>query len=642
MILNLPWLIGPSAEDREQLTRLTGMDGSEQIVALRRLVDRGWNESDLGSMGRKIRKALGSSVSSRVEVAQSAGCISFSLLIISSNTVNHLVDALCASALRAGILLDCRIVEYQEPETWIGGNRELLAADPPDATLLALDRSSVQLHQIPIGDSVRAEARVEAALDRVGRVAEQLIKITGRTVIVQTMAPDASDSQLSVDAWLPGSPRRLIGEFNLRLPLVARALSCAVLDSAAIASLVGLETWSAGRYWYVAKLPFSPVCIPLYAYRLVQLLAAMQGKSRRVLVLDLDDTLWGGVIGDDGIGGIELGAGSARGEAFLAIQRLVLQYKDRGIILCVASKNSEDVARAVFRQHPEMLIREPDIALFQINWQHKPLSIGAMADGLNLGLDTFVFVDDNPAERKEMRDALPSVAIPELPNDPSAWAAIIQAAAYFEQSSFSVEDRARTEYYKGNASRSIQASKIGDHEEFLKSLRMIITVEPFDVLGRSRITQLIAKSNQFNLTTKRYSEGEVNAFQFAPDVETLQIFLEDLFGANGMISVVICRRHDVIWEIDTWVMSCRVLGRGIEQAVLAILVKRARAAGARELRGQYISTAKNELVRDHYAKLGFAKIEELAAGNTVWRLVLSEFVPGDVPIEVRERADANA
>jgi FkbH-like protein len=634
---DLPWLVAPTAEDRERLAALSSVDGRELLAGLRALVDRNWNETSLGSIGRKLRKLIPSERSARDQFAQNSGCISLSLLIICSDTANHLVDALCASALRTGILLDCRTVEYQQPEAWLTANQERLASDPPDVTLLALSRSSLQLDKAVLGNSTSAESCVTAALERIANIAERLISSTRRMVVLQTLAPAASDAQLSVDAWLDGSPRRLLAEFNLRLPIIARQLSCAVFDLAAIANLVGLGRWSAGRFWHLAKMPFAPACVPLYAHRLVQLLAATQGKSRRVLVLDLDNTVWGGIIGDDGVGGIVLGKGSARGEAYLAIQQLAIQYRDRGVILCVASKNTEEIALEAFRLHPEMLLHEPDIALFQINWQDKPSNIGAMAEALGLGLDSFVFIDDNPAERKEVRDVLPQIAVPELPDDPSGWVEVIQAAAYFEQLSFSPEDRARTDYYQSNARRAVQAKKIGNHEEFLKSLQMIATVQPFDALGRARIAQLIAKSNQFNLTTRRYSESEIAALETDPQAHTLQVRLQDIFGDNGMISAVICRKGQSVWEIESWVMSCRVLGRGVEQAVLALLAQHAQSAGARELHGLYLPTAKNHLVRDHYLDLGFTKAKESAAGTT-WILSLEEYPGANVPIELRERA----
>lgn len=585
-------------------------------------------------MGAEFRKTLKANADLLTELARRTGCIPFRLVVLSSNTATHLTDAICASALRAGILLDCQVVEYQEPEVWIAAHSAQLAARPPDALLLALDRRSTQLHQLPLGNPLEVESAIAAALARIEKIVAQLHETGARNVVVQTLAPDAADSQLSMDAWLPGSPRRLLEEFNLRLALKVKDLSCSVFDVAALANLIGATQWSPGRYWYVAKLPFAPLCIPFYAYRLVQLLASMLGKSRRVLILDLDNTLWGGVIGDDGVNGLKLGAGSARGEAHLAIQRLALQYKDRGIILGVASKNTEEIALEAFRTHPEMLLKESDVTVFQINWAHKPESLTSMANILELGLESFVFVDDNPVERKQMRDALPQVAVPDLPEDPSNWVPILQAAGYFEQPSFSIEDRQRTEYYRGNALRTVQASKSSNHEDFLKSLRMVMTVQPFDELGRQRITQLIAKSNQFNLTTRRYSEPEVAAFEITPDIETLQIRLQDIFGDNGMISVLICRKHPQMWDIDTWIMSCRVLGRGVEQAVLGLLVERARRAGALKLCGTYIPSSKNQIVSEHYAKLGFTLSNSRPDGATEWQLDVAGFSAPTLPMEI--------
>lgn len=635
MIHDLPWLMRPTPADRAELGGITGTGGMKDVASLRAIADRGWNDGELRSIGRKLRKSLQSVEGDWRQHANKAGCTPFSLLIVSSRTVNHLTDALCAAALLSGILLSCRVVEYEEPESWLSGSEASLTTDPPDATLLAIDRKALHL-QATAGDVVSADECIQAALDRVHRIATETGRITGRAVIIETLAAEASDTQLSMDAWLPGAPRRLISEFNRRLADLARKTSNVIFDVAGIAELVGLSAWSAGRYWYVAKLPFAPAYIPLYAQRLLRLIGAMIGKSRRVLVLDLDNTLWGGVIGDDGIGGIVIGAGSARGEAHLAIQRMALQYKERGIILCIASKNTDEVAREVFRRHPEMLIKEDDIALFQINWNDKASNIQAIADALDLGLDAFVFLDDNPVERKQVRDTLPMIAVPELPEDPSDWVPVIEAAAHFEQLSFTLEDQARTEYYKANARRTVQAQTIGDPRKFLESLQMTMIVAPFDALGRGRIVQLIAKSNQFNLTTRRYSESEVAAFEEAADCEALQIRLKDMFGDNGMISVVICTKHRLVWEIDTWIMSCRVLGRGVERAVLGILGARARAGGARELQGIYIPTAKNGLVRDHYAKLGFTKIAETERGETTWKLLLESFVPDDLPIKTLE------
>lgn len=641
MLLDCPWLPKP-AQDTVALMKATSGDGGlADVAALRAVVQHGWGEAELRSIARKAKKALAAagiaqSVPDVRSVAKAAGLAPFRLLIVASNTANHLADALAGSALRSGILLDVVVAEYEAPETWLTANAASLAASAPDATLLALDRKALNLKAVT-GDAASADAAISQALERLGGIADAFRKTTGTAVIVETLAPDPADPQLSMDAWLPGSPRNLIAEFNARLARYSREMSLLLFDTAALADLAGHAAWHPGRYWFIAKYPFALAVLPLYAHRLAQLLAAMVGKSRRVLVLDCDNTLWGGIIGDDGIGGIALGSGNAKGEAHLAIQRMALHYRERGIVLCVSSKNTDAIAREVFREHPEMLIREDHIALFAINWQDKASNIKAMADTLELGLDSFVFLDDNPAERKQVRDTLPAVAVPELPADPSLWLPVFQAAAYFEQVSFSAEDKKRAEFYQANAKRAVQAQQFGDHDAFLKSLHMRMTVAPFDAVGRARIAQLISKSNQFNLTTRRYSEAEVAALEADPAVETLQIRLDDIFGDNGMISTVICRRAADAWDIDTWIMSCRVLGRSVEQAVLGVIARRAREAGAQTLTGRYAPTAKNGLVKDHYAKLGFGRVSEAAGGETRWSLDLAGYQPREVPIEIIEQ-----
>jgi FkbH-like protein len=353
-----------------------------------------------------------------------------------------------------------------------------------------------------------------------------------------------------------------------------------------------------------------------------------------VLVLDLDNTMWGGIVGDDGVEGLVLGTGTPLGETYSALQRMALSYKERGIILCVSSKNDEAIALDAFRHHPEMVLKEEDIVAFRVNWDDKAANIKAIADMIDLGLDSFVFLDDNPAERKRVRDALPSVAVPELPEDPSEWIPVFQAAGYFEQAVFSKEDALRAGFYKANARRAAQLERIGNHDDYLRSLEMTLQVAPFDATGRKRIAQLISKSNQFNLTTRRYSEAEVAAVQSNPDAVTLQARLEDIFGDNGMISAVICLRQERRWEIDTWIMSCRVLGRRVEETILQYLVQQARAAGITELIGRYIPTAKNGLVRDHFEKLGFTRVDAQPSGETTWQLAVGSYSDKDLPMKV--------
>jgi FkbH-like protein len=272
--------------------------------------------------------------------------------------------------------------------------------------------------------------------------------------------------------------------------------------------------------------------------------------------------------------------------------------------------------------------------VFQANWQDKATNIKTIAKELSLGLDAMVFLDDNPMERALVRELLPQVAVPELPSDPALYARTLLAAGYFEAITFSAEDKKRSDYYSDNARRANLERAVGGVEAFLSSLDMVIRFRPFDETGRARITQLINKSNQFNLTTKRYTETEVMAAERDPDVFTLQVRLSDTFGDNGMISVIICRRVERTWKIDTWLMSCRVLGRKVERAVLQEILRHARDEAIGRLEGTYRPTDRNKLVENHYADLGFALVERGEDGSTVWALDVAEASETELPMRV--------
>ena len=396
-----------------------------------------------------------------------------------------------------------------------------------------------------------------------------------------------------------------------------------LLDVASLAETVGLATWHDPGQWHAAKLSFAPALIPLYADHVARLLAALRGKTRKVLVLDLDNTLWGGVIGDDGLEGIAIGQGSAEGEAHLDIQRMALALRERGIVLAVCSKNEDATARLPFARHPDMILKEDHFAAFHANWVDKASNLRDIARTLNLGLDSIVFLDDDPAERAQVRFELPQVAVPEVFGDPALYPRIVAAAGYFEATAFSDDDRNRAEFYARNDERSAFIDQFSNLEEYLRSLDMEITFAPFNESGRGRIAQLSSRSNQFNLTTRRFTEADVKAMETDATLFTLQVRLTDRFGDNGMISVVVCRAlPDETWEIDTWLMSCRVLNRGVEIMVLEELARAAEAGGAKALIGVYRPTDRNMMVKDHYRKLGFSPLRETADGVTRWRLDL--------------------
>ena len=636
----LPWLPRPASKMRDRLAALPA-DVIEALGAMRALAQAGWEEAELRQLGRKISSILKSAPDSFAADAREQELVPIHLLILSASTASHLADAIVGTAIRFGFLLQVTIAEYEEPEPWLARHRDELKRTPPDFVLIASDNRMLRLAS-PLGDEDAATRTIEAVLAQVMRIAEVAAGATGKPVILQTLADDPDAPQINMDRGLPGSPRHLADEFNRRLALQVRQAGHLLLDVEGLASLVGQSVWSAGRYWYAAKYPFAVAMAPLYADHIMRIVAAQMGRSRRVLVLDLDNTVWGGIVGDDGIEGLALGTGSPLGESYAALQRMALAWKERGILLCISSKNDETIALDAFRHHPEMILREHDIVAFRINWDDKAANIKAIASMIDLGLESFVLLDDNPAERKRVRDALPAVAVPELPDDPSEWISVFQAAGYFEQISFSQEDRLRAGMYKANARRVAQLERIGDHDDYLRSLDMTLAIAPFDQPGRKRIAQLIAKSNQFNLTTRRYSEAEVAALQANPDAVTVQARLADMFGDNGMISAVICHTNGKQWKVDSWIMSCRVLGRRVEEAILQHLVRAARAAGASELIGRYIPTARNGLVRDHFAKLGFARISEEPNGETIWRLDVGQYLDKELPMKIEAAAPAGS
>jgi FkbH-like protein len=449
------------------------------------------------------------------------------------------------------------------------------------------------------------DAAVKVAADHLRMICQGLLEGGRRQLFVQNIVCPPGGLFGSLDARLRGTQRRRVEKFNEALLGILDECGGLLVDIAGLAALVGHERWFDARQWHIAKLPFAPEMGPLYADHVMRLVGAVNGSSRKCLVLDLDNTLWGGVVGDEGVHGLVLGQGDALGEAFVTMQQTARLLRQRGIILAVCSKNDESNARAPFREHPDMVLREEDIAVFQANWQDKASNLEAIARALDIGTDSLVFLDDNPAEREQVRQALPEVAVPELTQDASDYAAILLAGGYFETVSFTGDDRARAAQYQANAQRAQLAGAARDMGEYLASLEMVITFTPFDATGRSRIAQLTQRSNQFNLTTRRYDEAAIGTFEQRSDAFTLQVRLADRFGDNGMISVIICVEKEGEWEIDTWLMSCRVLNRRVEQAVLDVLTASARHRGIQRLVGRYIPTEKNGMVRDHYAKLGF-------------------------------------
>ena len=610
----LAWLPAPPKAFSKECGGLAEKPG-EIGSNLKSLASYSLDEDQLGRLGALATKLI----RERFVSDQPMGPLTpFRLGVIGNGTLDFIIPALVASALRHGIALECIRGSYDQVLQEALSPQSTINLAKPDAVLVAVDHRGLPLSP-GFGESDDAEATVAAAMQFIEAVRTGFRNNASCYCILQTLAAPPEQLFGSFDRVLPGTTRNLVSHFNRELAQSITGTPDLLLDVSGVAETVGLGHWHSPDQWNLAKLPFNNTYLPLYADHVARLLGAARGKSRRCLVLDLDNTVWGGVIGDDGVNGIQIAQGDATGEAHLSVQRLALDLRARGVVLAVSSKNNDEVARSPFREHPEMLLKESDIAVFQANWSDKATNIKAIAQELSLGLDAMVLLDDNPMERDLVRQMLPQVAVPELPQDPALFARTLAAAGYFESVSFSDEDRKRSDFYSGNARRiSIQKSA-GSLDDYLKSLEMEITFQPFDAKGRMRIAQLIQKSNQFNLTTRRYSEVEVETIENDPRRFTLQVRLADKFGDNGMISVIICREDTPgVWEIDTWLMSCRVLGRRVEEMVLRELVIHARMHGVERLLGRYVPTDRNGMVAGHYQKLGFSKVGEDSANGVLW------------------------
>jgi FkbH-like protein len=620
----MPWLL-PTPLDFKARAKALANSGSPNEAEARRLAAFALDLSALGTLGKAVR-------SQREFLVAKAGFTPLKLGIVSSHTMDYLAAALPGTGLRHSLVMDVVLAGYGQAAQQLLDPGSEFASNHLDAVLIAFDYRALGLDAVRL-KADEAEDAVSAAINHVSSMADGVRNTIKATCILQTIVPSTDPVFGNLDARVPGSPRAMIERFNLRLLQEVAKENDLIVDVAYLASKVGLNAWNDARGWHKAKLPASLDATPLYADHICRLLGSARGKARKCLVLDLDNTLWGGVIGDDGVDGIALGQNSAVGEAHVALQRFLLDLRRRGVILAVCSKNNDETARIPFREHPEMVLKEDHIAVFIANWSDKANNLREIAATLNIGTDSLVFLDDNPVERAQVRLVLPEVAVPELTEDPADYISLLANAGYFEAIGLSAEDMARADFYQANAER-VSLQKVGNLEEYLHSLQMVATLSPFNAVGRVRIAQLINKSNQFNLTTRRYSENEVEAMENDPAKFSLQVRLADRFGDNGMISIVVFDIGAEEWSCDTWLMSCRVLGRRVEELVLATVAQAAKKAGAKRLVGTYLPTKKNSLVTEHFAKLGFAKLSELADGGTAWALALDEYIPPELPMQV--------
>ena len=381
------------------------------------------------------------------------------------------------------------------------------------------------------------------------------------------------------------------------------------LDLLSIQIRMGLNQFYDNVLYYNAKMAVTMDAVPYIAKNVTDIIKTFRGSFKKGIILDLDNTLWGGVIGDDGLGGIEIGE-LKRGHVFSDFQRWLKSLKDRGILLCVCSKNNEDTAKEPFEKHEEMILKLEDFSMFVANWEDKVSNIRYIQKSLNIGMDSLVFIDDNPFERNLVREMIKEITVPELPPDPANYLSFLQSENLFETASYSSDDKDRTKQYQAEFKRKNLEQEFVSIDDYLKNLEMVGEAKPFEPVRYSRIAQLTQRSNQFNLRTIRYTEADIERIANDDKYLTIYYTLKDKFGDHGLVSVVILeKKSDTKVFVDTWLMSCRVLKRGMEEFIINKLVETAKSNGFDTITSEYIETPKNKMVKDIYKTMGFRETE---------------------------------
>jgi len=523
------------------------------------------------------------------------------IALLSSTTIDFLAPILQAQCFGAGIDAEIYIGPFNQYEQEIRHPDSGLTRFQPDVVVIATDWRSLGLRdEEDSPGSIIGEHMVR--LESLWREARQRL---GATVIQFNYEAPPFEALGHLSAALPGGRGRLLRAINLALwEAAGRNQGVAILDVDQAAARFGKDRWNDPVLWYTAKQYPSAEAMPALGHQLTALLRAILGLTSKCLALDLDGVLWGGVIGEDGLAGIQLGGGPF-GEAFVAFQRYLQSLTRTGVLLAVCSKNNPEDALLPFRQHPEMVLRERDIAVFTANWKSKDENLREIAAALNIGLDAMVFVDDNPAERSRVRQRLPEVEVVDLPADPALYVSALSRLALFETLAITKEDRQRTASIQENLERKTLEATAGSVDDYLAQLDIEVQLAPFDEVNLPRIVQLINKTNQFNLTTRRRADAEVRALLTA-GAYTQAMRTSDRFGDSGLTGVLIAIPEGGGLRVDTWLMSCRVLGRRLEEVMFAALVRYASENHYTHIAGEYSPTAKNSQVADLYHRLGCA------------------------------------
>ncbi|HEY7993747.1 MAG TPA: HAD-IIIC family phosphatase [Candidatus Eremiobacteraceae bacterium] len=547
------------------------------------------------------------------------------LAILRSVTVEPLVPLLRAAAYVNGIDLDVRVSDFDTYATEMLDPGSALYEFQPRVVLLALNTASVAPPLWAPSDDSESGLRAVAD-DTVARLTSliQAFRNNSQADLIFHLldSPDLT-TRGSLESHADFGQRAAIESVNERLAAVARGMrGVHPLDYDALVARHGRRDWFDEGKWEQFRLPATAPNLRHIVDEWLRFIHPVIGAVVKVAVVDLDDTLWKGIVGEDGFARLKMGA-DPPGTPYRALQRALLALRERGVVLAVSSKNDEADALEVLEKHPDMLVRPAHFAAMRINWESKAENIRSIAGELNIGLDAIAFIDDNPVERAEVRAMLPQVRVLDLPPDPSKFARIVLENPFFQRvAPASVEDRQRTQFYKEQAQRATILASVGSKEEFYRSLGQVADIAAANDLTLGRVAQLTLKTNQFNLTTRRYSEADVARFMSDPKRKLLTIKVSDRLGDNGIVGAAITEDDGDACRLDTFLLSCRVIGRGIETAFIAYIADQARLRGKSRLVGMFCPTAKNELAKHFYEDHGFRRIADDADGS-LWELGLA-------------------
>ncbi len=569
----------------------------------------------------------------RKELLQRTYTREIRVAVLGGSTTNELVNVIELFLLKQGILPSFYQSEYNKYyEDAVFGSDELSAFNPD---IIYIHTTHINISQYPAfyASVEEVETAFENELFKFQTIWKSLKKYNC-PIIQNNFDLPITRSLGNLDCYDIHGRTYFLNRLNLEFAKEAQVNSSLFInDINYLSASLGLKNWFDKNIWFTAKYAISFDAIPTLSNNIVNIISAILGKSKKCLVLDLDNTCWGGLIGDDGLNGIKLGNESASGEAYMAFQNYSKELKQRGVLLAVCSKNEHDIAKEGFT-HSDSVLAFEDFTSFKANWDPKHRNIENIAFEINIGLDSFVFIDDNAVERNIVESQLPVVSVPDVGDDVLNFIEYIEQNGYFETVSLSEDDLNRNKFYFENQERAKELSVFENYQDFLSSLNMEAEIKPFSNVYIERITQLINKTNQFNLTTKRYTVSEVEVIAASDNFIPLYGKLVDKFGDNGLVAITIGEVAGDKCIINTWLMSCRVLKRDMEYAMLDLLVEECKKRNVNEIIGTYIRTPKNNMVANLYADFGFELLNDGNNEITNWRLLLDDYCKKETTIKI--------